>query len=305
MRTCHRVWAWPRALLGAVALLLVLTACGPGSSATPVTHASSSASAATSGSTAPTASTPAPSASSPKVPSASPSAPPATRPVVVGLGDSVTSGYGCDCETFVQLYAAQLPPAKGGPARPVNLGKGGTTSVDLLRDLRTDATTRHDVARADVVLVTIGANDLTPLLRRWLASDCDSTCYDGAVGAVGRRIGAIVRQIHLLRGDAPQQVLVTGYWNVFVDGEVGRQEHGGAYLRWSDRLTRVLNDRICAAASAAGARCVHLYPAFKSSTGDRDPTPLLASDGDHPDAKGHEVIARTLLAATRPVRSGP
>lgn len=224
--------------------------------------------------------------------------------MVVGLGDSVTSGYHCDCETFVERYAAQLPPAKGGPARSINLGKGGSTSVDLLRDLRTDSTTRRAVAGADIVLVTIGANDLSPLLSRWLGSDCDNTCYGAAVAAVGRRIGVIVRQIHSLRGRASQQVLVTGYWNVFVDGDVGRQEHGTAYLRWSDRLTRALNSRICRSATEAGATCVHLYAAFKSPTGDRDPTPLLAPDGDHPDAAGHEVIAKALLAATTPVRPG-
>jgi lysophospholipase L1-like esterase len=301
----HPVAALRPALLGALALLLVLTGCGPAGSAAPAPSSSVTSSTPSSprsaASSVPTRNTTTRTTSS-TTPSA-PAATPARPPVVVGLGDSVTSGYGCDCETFVQRYAAQLPPAKGGPARPINLGKGGSTSVDLLHDLRSDAATRRDVASADVVLVTIGANDLGPLLPRWLGSDCDNTCYDGAVAAVGRRVGAIVRQIHALRGSAPQQVLVTGYWNVFVDGEVGRQEHGTAYLRWSDRLTRALNAQIAQVATAAGATCVHLYAPFKSPTGDRDPTPLLAPDGDHPDAAGHEVIAKALLAATSPIES--
>ena len=62
-------------------------------------------------------------------------------------------------------------------------------------------------------------------------------------------------------------------------------------------LTKAVNNVIEAAASRAGDIYVDLYTPFKGSEGTADPTRLLAADGDHPDAAGHQVIARQLLVA--------
>ena len=70
---------------------------------------------------------------------------------------------------------------------------------------------------------------------------------------------------------------------------------GPAYVRGSDRLTRRVNAAIEVAAHAAGARYIDGYRPFKGA-GSRDCTALLAADGDHPNAAGHEVLARSLVA---------
>lgn len=217
--------------------------------------------------------------------------------VVVGLGDSVTAGTNCDCTDFVHLYAAQLPASEGGPALPINLGVAGSTSLNLLDDLEHDETTRVDVSKASIDLVTIGANDLSPLLAKWEDSDCDSTCYNASIHQVGDRINQIVATIRDLRKQASTTILVTNYWNVFADGQVARETSGEDYLHWSDTLTKALNTQICAAATTAKATCVDLYRPFKGD-GAKDPTPLLADDGDHPNALGHQLIATALLAAS-------
>jgi len=119
------------------------------------------------------------------------------------------------------------------------------------------------------------------------------------VDAVGSHLGAILDAAKKLRGHLPTQMLVTDYWNVFADGDVARKTNGTAYLRWSDELTRALNNRICMAAQHAGATCVDLYAPFKAD-GSRNPTAFLAGDGDHPNAAGHQLIASTVLALTVP-----
>jgi lysophospholipase L1-like esterase len=48
------------------------------------------------------------------------------------------------------------------------------------------------------------------------------------------------------------------------------------------------------AARATGALYVSTYTAFKGPAGTNDPTGLLAADGDHPNAAGHQLIARTI-----------
>ena len=44
-------------------------------------------------------------------------------------------------------------------------------------------------------------------------------------------------------------------------------------------------------------RAGDLYAAFKGEHAERDPTNLLAADGDHPNAAGHRLIAQALLSA--------
>jgi len=95
----------------------------------------------------------------------------------------------------------------------------------------------------------------------------------------------------------PPTVLVTDYWNVFQDGDVGTAENGAGFQSWSDLLTRAQSAQICQGAQSADATCVSLYAPFKGS-GSINPTSLLAADGDHPNAAGHQLIASTLLAAT-------
>lgn len=101
----------------------------------------------------------------------------ATGPaVVVGIGDSVTAATGCACPGFVNPYAGDLPTSAGGPARGVNLGANGLTAARLLTVVTTPTPTADDVAEADFLLITIGANDLWPLLQQWRTSGCPAAC---------------------------------------------------------------------------------------------------------------------------------
>lgn len=222
---------------------------------------------------------------------------PAPQPgLVVGLGDSVTSGAACNCTPFVQTYAAALARRDGSPVRAVNLGHGGDTTVELLALLKGDAAARRALAQASVVVVTIGANDLVPLLARWTAGGCDDACVQPAVVTMGNGLAAALREI---RSQAPHaRLLVTDYWNVFEDGDVAVAKRGPGFAPWSDEVTGSANMTICAQAAAVGASCVDLYEPFEGEDGTRNPSALLADDGDHPNAAGHALIAATLLHAT-------
>ena len=214
---------------------------------------------------------------------------------VVGIGDSVTAGTACDCVDFVRLYAIGLTE-RGTPAVASNFGAGGLTATQLLTELQRPGALRSAVADGDVLLVTIGANDLQPELDRWGAGGCPAGCWSPEVARVAGTVGQIVSTARALHGPG-QRVLVTDYWNVFDDGDEAVAARGAAYLAWSDQLSRALNTALCGAARRGGATCVDLYTPFKGD-GSRNPTPLLAADGDHPNAAGHRLIAGALLAAS-------
>lgn len=280
-------------IAAATVLLALLVAVGAvvGTSLTQRVHAAPSAQ-ASSGRTATTA--PPGSATSSAT---SPGTSAAPQPgLVVGLGDSVTSGAACNCTPFVQTYAAALAKRDGSPVRAVNLGHGGDTTVELLALLKGDAAARRALAQASVVVVTIGANDLVPLIDQWATGGCDDACVQPAVVTMGNGLSAALRQI---RAQAPHaRLLVTDYWNVFEDGDVADAKRGPGFATWSDKVTGSANMAICAKAAAVGATCVDLYEPFEGEDGTRNPSALLADDGDHPNAAGHALIAATLLHAT-------
>ncbi|MGI3780422.1 MAG: SGNH/GDSL hydrolase family protein [Janthinobacterium lividum] len=243
----------------------------------------------------------APPASAPTVTPA-PTSPPPTptspppRPVrVVGLGDSVTSGEHCACDDYVTGFGHLLQARDGVRVHVTNDGESGSTSDGLARDLRTEDDLRADVGRADVVVVTTGANDLAPALAAWRSGGCPRSCSDPEIATMRVDLGRVLDTVDRLDG-ARGRVLVTTYWNVFTDGDVARKAERPGYLAWSDSVTRRANVAITQVAAAHGATLVDLYAPFKGDGGD-DPTGLLARDGDHPDAAGTALISRTVLTA--------
>lgn len=234
-------------------------------------------------------------------PAARPSPSPSVAPVrsVVGLGDSVPAGTACACTDFVRLVATSIARAQGSAATATNLAVGGETSSGLLQRLG-DPATRRAVRGADLVLVTIGANDFDSddVTDDACAAPTSAACYQADLAALSSTMREVLGQVGRLTDG---QVVVTGYWNVFLDGRVGRAQ-GSAYVRNSDALTKAVNTELQAVAAQGGATYVDVYRPFKGD-GDRDDTILLAADGDHPDAQGHVVIANAITTALTPSRT--
>lgn len=153
------------------------------------------------------------------------------RAVVVGLGDSVTAGTNCGCTDFITQYAAQLPALDGGPAIATNDGTPGLTTDGLVQNLTSDGPTRAAVAGSTIVIITIGANDLGPLLATWQANGCSVTCYQPAVTTMGQGVRRVLALVDGLRAGRPTTLLVTDYWNVFQDGDVARNLYGSPTCR--------------------------------------------------------------------------
>ena len=212
---------------------------------------------------------------------------------VVGLGDSVVAGSGCSCPGFVSIVAAARSDRRR-VSTGLDLGRNGMTAHDLAAALQRDPVLRRAVARADVVLLTVGANDLVPALQRWQSGGCRPSCPVPELASVGGDVARVMQQV---RGLGAARVFVSGYWNVFPEGRVATARFGPDFAGWSDQLTRRFNSAVQAVAERAGATYVDVYGPFKGADGRTDDDPLLAADGDHPDARGHDVLARSFLAA--------
>ena len=214
--------------------------------------------------------------------------------LIVGLGDSVTAGSYCHCTPFIARYSAALTDTDAASTMQHNLGMPSATSGSLVETLSTDKTTQDAVGGADIVVVTIGANDFhdSDLMRKGCN---DVRCFAGPISTLQKNLTTIVNRIRVLRRNQATAIRLTGYWQIWKDGAVARKL-GRHYLSVNDALTRNVNSTIAQVAFMTGTGFVDLYRPFRGD-GDADDTQLLASDGDHPNASGHSVIANALLSS--------
>lgn len=204
---------------------------------------------------------------------------------VVALGDSVPAGDACGCTPYPELVAADLAAARGRPARVSNLAEGGAVSADVLD---TAAASPADLSAADVVLVTAGANDVAG----FITDPADHADVEAALDEAEADVTALLRS--LPPGPAGQRVVLIGYWAVGLDGAAAAGGYTADQQRANRDLTTALDDRLRTVARARHVSYLDLRPVFHGASGRRDPTPLLAPDGDHPDAAGHRAVASAL-----------
>jgi lysophospholipase L1-like esterase len=208
------------------------------------------------------------------------------RPRLLVLGDSVAAASACGCPGLGADLAARTSAVLDNAARP------GLTSAGLLAQVN-GAAMAPVLRAADLVTITIGANDF----NSELASDesCATlSCYAPALQQMTADVNAVTAQIAALTRPGTTVVL-TGYWNVFLDGAVGAQR-GSTYVAISDALTRQVNAALAQVAQGSHDLFADLYTPFKGD-GSADDTHLLAPDGDHPNAAGHRLIAAAIANA--------
>ena len=218
---------------------------------------------------------------------------PALPPVITavqGLGDSVPAATGCSCTSFVTLLADRLTSVTSHSVAALNEGQNGFTSDDLINQAWEQGT-RATPDR--VTVITVGANDFDSSLLSspgCTAAD-DMRCYQETFVALASHLRELLRLLAPL-GQPHGPILVTDYWNVFLDGNVG-DEQGTQYVSDSKDLTRRVNEIIADVTRERGLTFVDLDRPFNAHS-QATTTLLLAPDGDHPSAEGHQLIA-TLL----------
>lgn len=220
----------------------------------------------------------------------------ATTRSVLALGDSVAAGSVCRCRPFPVTYAAALGRAVHAPVGVTNLARPGYVSGDVRRQVQ-DPAVAAAIRAATTVLVMVGANDFGPSFAQASAGRCaPAACHAAAAQAVTANVAAVLARVRAVH-PTPVTIVVLGYWNVVQDGRVGRAHYGPVGVAAARTATSYANAALRRVAAAASARYVSTYVPFKGRDGRRDPTPLLAADGDHPNARGHARIAKALLAA--------
>ena len=224
--------------------------------------------------------------------------PHATTPgplTVVGLGDSVPSADTCGCTGYVEQVGSQLERLTQRPWVVHNDATGGWTTTDVADDLLTSPTREH-LADADLVMVQVGANDfdLGNVADTACLPAATSDCWSATLAGLRDGLTRIIHDVRLVDTRPDLRIAVLGYWNVTLDGAVGRAL-GSDFVLGSDALTRLVNSTVVQVAGETGAVYVDAYTPLKGESGERDPTGDLLEDGDHPNATGHTLLRTAVL----------
>jgi lysophospholipase L1-like esterase len=147
---------------------------------------------------------------------------------LVAVGDSISAGKNCPgCTTFVDLYTAALTRRAGVTVSRTNWSVPGLSSGRLLDMVLNDAALRSDLARADVVTVTIGTNDLpwnpgpdecgaTPRARTVDWTSITPACLQDTATRYATDLDHVLAEIERLRAGAPTMLRVTGLYDDWI-----------------------------------------------------------------------------------------
>jgi lysophospholipase L1-like esterase len=221
----------------------------------------------------------------------------------LALGDSVPSGADIpDGIGYPKRLGQALADAGSRPIKLINRAVAGQRSGDVLASQMADVRT----IQPELVTVTVGANDfLIPAFECASASldenpdtKCSGTSILRAIPTFERNLRAILNRLVTETGAT---IVVTTYFNPFPRGS-------RCAPATADLALRFLNSTISDVAAELGDRgvVVDLAPLFKGHEG-REPVgwfslspSRIACTDIHPNADGHDAIARAILNALSP-----
>ena len=208
---------------------------------------------------------------------------PAGKRVVLVLGDSLSHGTG---DPTGRGYAADVVAAlrRRGPVETVNLAVAGAESSDL-RDVVESPNVRSIAKSADLILLSVGGNDLSHSLSGVGAPVQALTTVEAARGHFAANLREILTGLRSASPSAPIRVL--GLYQPF--GGEGRESRVGESL--------VLSWNSVIAETALGYPKVAAVPVFDLFQGRAD---RLATDRFHPNRDGYRAIADRVIQTLPP-----
>jgi lysophospholipase L1-like esterase len=236
---------------------------------------------------------------------------------MVVIGDSIpfTAFCGACTAGFTDEYAADLEARTGRPVEVINRSRDDSAGMLQIRTQVTDdRTLRDQIAAADVVIVSVGFNNVLPdaasgigclgdmgdsveSYTMWLLATTPE-CRQVARDAYAADYDVIFSTITDLRAGAPTLYAAL---NVH-DGNKGDPAlHADTVPKAiqdqaESLLTSLYDDwnaMLCDRASQAGFTCVDVYHAFNGPTGEQ-PSGDWTVDGAHPSQAGNDLIAKLL-----------
>ncbi len=197
---------------------------------------------------------------------------------IVAIGDSLTRGMGDNAGKGYVGYTRELLEKGGRNVSLVNLGIKGLTTTGLMEQLQQNEVQRQ-IGEADMLLMTIGANDL--FMGGEALSNLSENSLDQVSAAALERLNGILHTVQGLNDEAP--IYVFGLYDPFADLELGSLTSEGV-RKWNYEVQET-------AAAYPEAVFVPVYDLFQGNLAQ-----YLFTDRFHPNEKGYLQMAERVSA---------
>jgi lysophospholipase L1-like esterase len=199
---------------------------------------------------------------------------------IVSIGDSLTEGIGDETENGGYVGILNHTFEDNNLNITVeNFGKKGNRSDQLLKRLEKEDITSA-IKEADIVLITIGANDIMKVLKSNIMNVSMEPFQEERVKYI-ERLTAIFNKINELNPDT--QIYLIGFYNPFE-----------RYFGEIKELDMIIENWNSAGKSLSeeydNVRYIPIKDLFSNSTID-----LLAEDEFHPNTSGYKLMAKRVL----------
>ena len=199
------------------------------------------------------------------------------------------------CETFVSRYATYVEDDTGLSVDFDNRTTNGGGTRDFLDTLQNDEAARASVARADIVMINGGINDLdrTGTLDKVVAGTCGgdgSRCLRAMAREWYRGFEAILDEVDELTSGRDVAVRMVGEQNVCLSDPSIISDYGlpEDFARTGgELLTREMADAMARVAKHHGAEFVDIWRIFNGPAHDQP------WEENTPEA--HQAVARAIL----------
>ncbi|MBB6669063.1 GDSL family lipase [Cohnella nanjingensis] len=210
--------------------------------------------------------------------------------LVTAVGDSLTRGTGdASGQGYVRGTVERLAKGLGKPVKLVNnLGINGLEASNLAIRLD-DEGYKGALSQADLLLVTIGGNDLFHVAQNGGSlvdgGDIDAALLQKRLVGLKPRLETVFRKLRALNPNA--RIVYVGLYSPFYDVPALRESVGAVIDEWNGYARRLAD-------ADGGITVVPTYDLFET-----DVARYLSSDHFHPNADGYariaERVAQSLL----------
>lgn len=202
---------------------------------------------------------------------------------ITAIGDSLTKGVGDETNQggYLKYLQSDLLTLKSVKNVEIeNFGVTGHRTIQLL-DRMENETVKKSIQHADVVLITIGGNDMMKIVKdNFLNLQLD--VFEAEIDNYEKRLNTILKTVRKNNTDA--KIVLIGLYNPFLEWFSDIEEFQTFIDEWNATSKSVLN-------RYKDAYFVDISDVFLHSEEN-----LLYEDHFHPNNRGYELIASKVFA---------